>query len=89
MSYILENKEAVENTALTFKNKDSEDLRLKLTEALNSSSFKIKFGKQAKLRAETEYNWKNIVDSIVKTYNDVLEEKGLNRKKQLKLKFVK
>lgn len=88
-SDIPENKEAIEGTALTFKGKDIDDLRDKLNMVLDSAYLSKGHGKLAKIRVQEEYNWESITSSLLKIYKDVLDEKELKKRKQLKLKFVK
>jgi len=82
VSDIPENKEAIEGTALTFKDKDVDDLAEKLNMVLNSSYLSNGHGKLAKSRVQDEYNWINISSNLLKIYKDVLDEKEFKRKKQ-------
>lgn len=89
VSDILENKEAIGDTAVTFKSKDVNDLRANLNKMLNSPKLSKEYGLEAKRRVMDEYNWGNIASRLLKIYKDVLEDKEFGRKNQLKFKFVK
>lgn len=75
VSDIEANKEALGNTGLIFKDKDVNDLKDKLEYLLNNSNQANTFGAAALERVKLEYNWKNIVASVQKVYNELTLKK--------------
>jgi len=69
ISDIPENLEAVNGLGFTFKNKDANDLRIKLDYLLNNPEEVKKSGKLLKLRVKENYNWDNIVNKLEKEYS--------------------
>ncbi len=68
VSDIRENKEAINNTGITFRSKDVVDLAVKLNELL-LDQVKVKvLGNLAQQRAHSEYNWENIVSATEEVY---------------------
>jgi len=76
VSDIKENKEAIGETALTFENKNVDDLREKMKLVLNSPDILKEYGVLAKTRVQDEYNWKNITNSLLEVYKDLLNKKA-------------
>ncbi len=71
ISDIPANLEAAGGNALVFKNKDSEDLKNKLTELISNPGLASELGRKIRERANTEYNWETIVDNTEKLYNEL------------------
>lgn len=68
VSDIPENKEAIAETGIIFRSKDVADLKVKLSELLTAPSLVAALGEQARIRAESEYNWEDIASATELLY---------------------
>jgi glycosyltransferase involved in cell wall biosynthesis len=71
VSDIPENKEAVEQSGVTFKNKDANDLKKELEYLLKRPATIKRLGEAAKKRAIETYDWENITKETIKVYNTI------------------
>lgn len=88
VSDIKENKEVIDYTGFTFKNKSVADLMGKLNALLRNPDVVRNMGKLEKKRVTAEYNWKKIVDKVQEVYNNAIINKK-EAKVGLKLKLAK
>jgi len=64
-SDITGNKDTLKDCGVTFQNKNIDDLRLKIEEAINMSPGLLKAESiKAKEIVQNEYNWEHVVDKI-------------------------
>ncbi len=92
VSNIPENKEVIDWTGFTFKNKNVPDLVGKINGLLKNPSMVKDMGRLGKERVTKEYNWNNIVDNIINlAYTEAVKNKEKKQKnlKIVKLKFVR
>jgi len=82
VSDIRENKEAVGETGLTFRSKDTIDLTIKLNQLLLAQAKVNELGNLAQTRARSEYNWEDIVSATEETYALVLVSALASKLKQ-------
>lgn len=75
VSNIPENKEVIENTNFTFKNKNVLSLRQKLNYLLKNSKKITKERQVSFKRVNTEYNWENITTNTIKIYRNIIFKK--------------
>jgi len=88
VSDIPENKEVIDYTGFTFRNKNTADLMGKLNALLRNPEVVKNMGAMQKERVASNYNWQNIVDKVQKIYNNAV----LNKKEAkigLKLKVAR
>lgn len=72
VSDIAENKEAINSTGYTFKNKDALDLAKKLNYFISHSQTIKNKGRKAKERVKKYYNWDKLVNEIAEVYKQVI-----------------
>lgn len=88
VSDIPENKEVIDYTGFTFKNKNVADLMGKLNALLRNPEVVKNMGALERERVASEYNWRKIVDKVKEVYNNAI----LNKKEAkigLKLKVAR
>ena len=80
-SDIPENKEALSDTGILFKNKSIDDLQIKMQEVLNYPEMTPKIGKQSVLCALDRYDWEKIVSKIEKVCdnNNLADQKDTQK----------
>ncbi len=82
VSDIAPNREAVADLGLTFATKSITDLSQKLQYLLDHPEVVAEMGDKLQYRAETEYNWDNIVKKTIELYRSVLgEQKAVGKMK--------
>lgn len=67
-SDIEENKEPLGNNGVYFKNKDANSLRICLENLLNQQALVLELGEKNKVRANAEFNWKEITRKTEELY---------------------
>jgi glycosyltransferase involved in cell wall biosynthesis len=87
VSDIAENLEVIGSVGFTFKNKNYNDLAVKLNTLLRNPDIIKNMGEKERERVLREYNWEAIVDKVQKIYNSALLNK-ISNKKNLKLKLA-
>ncbi|KKQ59881.1 MAG: Glycosyltransferase, group 1 family protein [Parcubacteria group bacterium GW2011_GWE2_38_18] len=75
ISDIPENLEAAEDVGFSFKDRDVDDLKEKLSYLLKNPELVEVNGRMGRDRVDTHYSWKNISKDIVAVYNKVIIEK--------------
>jgi len=87
-SDIPENLEAVQNQALTFRNKNVDDLTKKIAQLVENPEAAEEMGRELKKLADTRYNWEAIADQFESVYKEITQLKTKNIwKKCLPQKF--
>ncbi len=76
-SNIPENIEAIQDTGLTFKNKDTNDLKDKLKYLIRNPEIAKELGRSAQKRAVDVYDWKKIAAQTEELYKSLGFEKKL------------
>jgi len=79
ISDIIENKEAVGETALAFKTQDAADLAAKLSWLLSHPKEAKALGNAAKFRAKTYFNWDAIARQVLEVYERSLSLRNLQQ----------
>jgi glycosyltransferase involved in cell wall biosynthesis len=79
VSDIDENLEAVGDTAVSFEQKSSADLSLKLRTLLEQAEIRREKGAAARQRAQQLYHWDRIADAFEVLYANVLEQQSAPR----------
>ena len=74
VSDIPQNLEAIQDTGLSFKVNDTDDLAEKLQYLIDNPDQVAKLGELASRRAGLEYNWDNISDKVINIYRGALTE---------------
>ena len=84
VSDIAPNKEAIADLGITFASRSITDLTQKLQYLLNHPEVVAEMGEKLKFRAESEYNWDNIIKKTIEVYNVVLNEAKIVKKMKVK-----
>ncbi|MFA5163323.1 MAG: glycosyltransferase family 4 protein [Patescibacteria group bacterium] len=74
VSDITANKEAVAEAGVTFRDKDYQDLRVKLEQLLKDESLVSELGNKALNRVKHEYSWDDISQNTLKIYHELLNK---------------
>lgn len=75
VSDIEANLEAAGGNALVFENKNSEDLKNKLSELIEKPEMATELGMKIQERANTEYDWDTIAQNTEMLYNNLITKK--------------